>query len=151
LETKQARLGVITSIKIIKNNTFFILETFGNFLETDLLVSGLTVSNGSFKDNVSLSWDAVSGVDGYKIFKNNTQEIATTTNTFFQDNIQQPGKLANYSVKTFVYLDGLEYRSKPVTLSGWRKIIRTNNILYNTNVSSRNTNQLVICRRSNRI
>lgn len=114
--------GVITSIKIIKNNTFFILETFGNFLETDLLVSGLTVSNGSFKDNVSLSWDAVSGVDGYKIFKNNTQEIATTTNTFFQDNIQQPGKLANYSVKTFVYLDGLEYRSKPVTLSGWRKL-----------------------------
>lgn len=114
--------GNIDSVVVLKTNHFIILEAFGVTIQTDLIVSGLTATNGSSTEKVSLQWNARENVDGYKIFKYPRQLLSTQTGITYDDYNQTAGILTNYYVKTFVIKDELVYDSKPVYATGWKKL-----------------------------
>jgi hypothetical protein len=67
--------------------------------------TGLAASDGAHTDKVALTWTAVAGATGYKIFRGTgsatpTVQIGTSPSNTYADTTAAPGTLYSYAVKT---------------------------------------------------
>ncbi len=93
----------------------------GNGVSTPPPPTGVSASDGTYTDRIRISWNSVSGADGYKVYRTTSSTpIGTTTSTrTYYDYPATPGTTYSFRVKAYNDVGYSVYSSSD---SGWRKV-----------------------------
>lgn len=119
--------GNLISFKIKKKIKYKILLFSGNLignagsLGPGFIPRGVTASYGTYEDKILVQWNNIAGVNGYKVFKNDTTLAGTVSTNSFFDTESLPGTLFKYNIKSFVRQNGFTLESNLSSSAyGWR-------------------------------
>jgi alpha-tubulin suppressor-like RCC1 family protein len=119
--------GDLISLKIKKKIKYKILLFSGNLINTAgslgpaFIPRGTTASYGGYEDKILVQWDNITGVNGYKVFKDDTTLAGTVSTNSFFDTVSLPGTLFKYNIKSFVKQNGFTLESNLSSpVYGWR-------------------------------